>query len=642
MRNSLKRSRRALALSALLGPTALLGCSDGDAPNSETPAGSLSLSLTVEGQRVERVQLAVSSESLTPPVERTRTLDVSDPRAAVAATEYGLPAATYKVALSAQLADDPSTPRDERTIACAGEVSGVVVTAGSITDVNDLVLLCGEGGSRLQTAGGLSVRAEVAVDLTPACGDLVQELHIGPQQTTVGQSVALTALADPGVTVAWTAPAGTIAPDGSSYTCPDVAGTYAVTATFTRDPECRRTVTREVVCRSAYQGECGALPESFVLGGSCELPSPCQVTQDGCTWQASCRGQKLSGEVQGSTVSFIDAAGQRCTGSLADGSFSGSCEGSAGASCTFSANTQSTPGAYCAPLPRVVSGVTSCGKSLGTCEVIQDGCDYQASCNGGANLAYGTITGDSLRWDTVLDGKNFRCTGDLVNGAVAGNCTQRGAGSATPETCEDFALVAPPDGTGGSCEATLPSGGFALAGCGFDDLCFAAQRNCAWQVACGERVFSGIATSSNAFTWQTPEGRRCSASVTDGRFVGSCEGGGESCSFAPVERTSDASCFQLPARVSTGGCGAFWDCDVVQSGCDFQARCQGGAFSIAGTATTSGISFPGLNDYTCNADLAPDGSRLLGQCTRQNADGSISQCRDLTAQQGARLVIDWD
>lgn len=609
---------------------------------AQAPQGSLGLALTVSGYRVDEVQVTVASETLDLQLVRSRSLVVSDPHATVSLTEYGLPAGSYGVSLVAQPVDDPATELDESAVACAGSVSGIAVVAGEITEVPDLVLLCGEGGGDVQTAGGITVHAEVEVDLTPACGNLVRELYVGPMQTSVGQQVDLATVVDEGVNVTWSARAGAFSADQSTYTCPAVAGTYELTATFVRDEECERTVTREVVCKSAYEGSCEPLPSSFALEGSCGLRSPCHVEQQGCAWEASCRGQVLRGEGAGNSYPFIDNEGRVCTGSIVDGRFAGSCVDESEQTCEFQANEAPALKPYCAPLPKTISNVTACGESHASCDVIQDGCTYQASCNGGADLISGTVQDNSLRWDTTVAGKSVRCTGELVDGKVAGSCAERGRDIVDPLTCDDFAIDAPSDGAGGSCEETLPSEGFALAGCGLDNLCFATQRNCVWQVACGEQVYGGTASEANQFAFTTADGRSCTGSVVDGEFVGSCEGGGESCQFAPTELAPIAGCFEVPARVQTGGCGAFWDCDVVQSGCDFQARCQGGEYAITGTARPTGITFPGLTGYTCAADVNEDGTRLLGECTRPNDDGTVSQCRDLTEQQGARLAIDWD
>ncbi|MCG8557173.1 MAG: hypothetical protein MJD61_18080 [Proteobacteria bacterium] len=67
--------------------------------------------------------------------------------------------------------------------------------------------------------------------------------------------------------------------------------------------------------------------------------------------------------------------------------------------------------------------------------------------------------------------------------------------------------------------------------------------------------------------------------------------------------------------------------------------CNNGAHRFSAVASAGGIAFPGLNGFSCAADVGADGSTLFGACTRENADGSVSQCADLTDYQGARLVI---
>jgi hypothetical protein len=277
-----------------------------------------------------------------------------------------------------------------------------------------------------------------------------------------------------------------------------------------------------------------------------------------------------------------------------------------------------------------------------SCNVIQAGCTYQANCDNGAAILSGAVVGAQIQWNPSVAGKSYRCQGPIVDGAVRGACTQTGNNTPMPATCSDFAATVPVAPS--TCEETLPSAGFALSGCGLDGSCFAVQRGCVWQVACSSGVYNGTASATNAFQFTGPGGRSCTASVVDGAWRGQCEGGGESCGFAPVEPVQDTSCFQLPEQLLWRGCGTVsgYACSTFQSGCNFAASCNGGQLNVYGTARPTGITFPGIAaGWTCNADLTEEGNAMHGQCTRPNADGTVSNCRDLTNQIGARLVLSW-
>ena len=129
--------------------------------------------------------------------------------------------------------------------------------------------------------------------------------------------------------------------------------------------------------------------------------------------------------------------------------------------------------------------------------------------------------------------------------------------------------------------------------------------------------------------------------VEDGVLTGNCEDDNTSCNFASAAPEADPSCFELPAQVSSSGCGSSLACSTVQNGCDWVASCAGGEM-LVGTATETGITFPGLSQgWLCSADLNPAGDALGGGCERENDDGSVSECRDLTDRQDARLVLTW-
>jgi hypothetical protein len=638
--------RQTSARSALLGVAVLAGCSGEAKPGSQTaeddPLGTFELALGVSGYTIDTVTVTLTSQALVPAVTRVRSIDVSDPNAAVSATEYGLPPGRYDIGLSAHVVDDPTSAFDESTIACKGSLAGVIVRPGAITQVDDLTLLCTRDGGQVQTLGGVSIGADVATSTINNCPDLIGSVSISPLETSVGAAIALSASLAPDTTIAWSAVAGTFSADGSSFTCPAVAGTFTLQATVKRADGCQQTMSQQVKCHNSYQGSCEALPSAFAFEGSCGLRSPCYTLQNGCDWQINCRGQTVSGEGEGNgSFPFIHTNGRACSASLVEGELKGSCTDAAGATCDFATNVAPPATPFCEKLPTTINDVTACGVTYRTCNVIQAGCTYQASCDGGAAVLSGSVVDDQLQWNPSVDGKSYRCQGPIVDGAVSGTCTQTGSGVTSPATCDDYAASVPV--APAACEETLPSEGFALAGCGLDGNCFAVQRGCLWQVACDSGTYAGTADATNAFSFTGADGRACSAAVKDGKFTGSCEGGGESCGFAPALPALDTSCFQVPAHILWQGCGTVTGiaCNVFQNGCDFVASCQNGQLNFAGLTGPSDITFPGLAGYTCNAALNESSTALYGQCTRENENGTVSTCRDLTDQIGARLAITW-
>lgn len=640
------RTKKPLLALALLTAA---GCGQNETKfESATPVvGTLDLALSINSEfSISAVQVAIQGEGDVSDVTRARSVNVADSNASVSAREGGLPAGSYSIALSANLDDNPETAFDESTAQCEGSVSGVAVAAGETTDAS-LVLLCTLDGGQLQVAGGLRVVAETAVERINQCPDLYSAASIAPLDTSVGTAVALGIDPIAGATVSWSATRGTVSADGSSYSCPDIPGDYTVTASVTTDDGCSQSFSEVVSCHSGYEGTCDALPSSFVWEGDCGLRSPCHlIEQDGCEWTASCRGQIVSGQATSATTfPFAYSRGTTqldCSTELVDGELVGSCTNLAGdSSCSVNSNQYPALSASCDRLVDI-SSVTACGTTETNCDIIQDACSYQALCDSGT-IRTGNVVGDALRWnmdDRATVGTYYRCEAPIVDGEVVGSCNLlRGEGA---ETCEDYSAQANVLDMGG-CAATLPAAGFKLEGCGLDGVAFANQRECVWEIISETGTISGFAPTDNTYEFENAAGESCVGSVVDGNFSGSCGTGAAACSFATVAPAVDDSCFQLPDVVATRGCGfgAPTPFGVVQDGCDFYGFAPSRGVFVAGTATPTGITFPGIGPgWVCTADLNEEvGDELWGGCTRDNADGSVSQCRDLTSSQGSRLVI---
>lgn len=632
----------ALALLAL----GVAACDQESLTEKQAPEfGAMDLALSIEGGlEIDTVELSIIGEGVRADITRNRSLNVDDTHATISAKEGGLPPGSYQVSLSASVLDLPSTYFDESTIACAGSVSGVEVAAGTTADAQ-FTMVCTKDGAQVQLAGALRINANSELVELNQCPDLYSSAFIAPLTASVGSSVQLGIELMAGASVVWSASRGIVAADGSNYTCPDVPGDYTVFAEISTEDGCRQSFSEVVSCRSAYVGECATLPQAFSWEGNCGLRSPCHlISQDGCSWTATCRDQVISGEGT-SEVSFPFAYSRGsteldCAAELVNGELVGTCEGARG-TCQINTNRTPSPAAACEHVLDLPS-VTVCGETQTMCDVIQDACTFQAKCSDGT-LRTGDVVGDELRWnmdESPNGGNYYRCQEPIVDGVSSGAC-RRLRGELEPEVCEDFhAEVNLLDL--GTCTETLPTQGFKLEGCGLDGVAFATQRDCVWQVVSQVGTFGGFAPANNTYSFESPTGESCVASVVAGRVVGSCGAGSSACSFDTVEPAVDQNCFQIPNVVTTRGCGfgAPTPFQVVQDGCDFYGYASSRGVFVAGEATEIGIRFPGISEgWVCQADLNEEAGELWGGCSRANEDGTTSLCRDFTNSQGDRLVI---
>jgi hypothetical protein len=385
---------------------------------------------------------------------------------------------------------------------------------------------------------------------------------------------------------------------------------------------------------------CPALPTKFALSG-CGLPALCHLKQNGCNWEAKCGTRTLTGSGAAANATsfagFTHPDGRACTLKITNGTVSGSCEGGDAGMCTFTTNANPLPTPFCVDLPSKLTALNICSTppagaqnfSAQECDVVQNACSFQASCNAGADIISGTVTSDGLRWDTAY---GYRCTGVLANGSVTGNCVQRTGvpDGGTPNTCP-MTLTAAPTAPA-DCAQDLPSKGFIVNGCSAlaGAICHVSQRGCIWQASCGTEVFSGRAPASGKYTFKTRLGAACEAKVEAGVFKGECKwGAGESCQFSGdgIATAPGASCYAAPAAgFESSGCGADMTCvDLIQSGCDWQSRCTfGGSTRIYyGKAVANGLKFPSGN-YECWAYKEATGERLVGGCSTNGTE--TSQC----------------
>jgi hypothetical protein len=281
----------AVILGAFAAPQA--GCSSrATEPNpvaSTGDSGSLGMKLTLPGgENLATVSWIVSAPGGA--VVQSGSVPVQN-SLAIAFTVAGLsPAAGYTIALSAKSVDGRVT--------CAGS-STFTITPRATTGVV-VPLQC---TSPAADAGSAAVTAPVY-----ACAT-VGSLGATPQETTVGNTVALTANANgpipTGLTYTWSAPSGTFsAPSGSAtnFTC-TASGTVPVTVTVGDGPvpagsTCDPTLASQTLQVQCDPSNCGVptsltagangtetvVGESLVLTATATGPNPSAL---GYTWTMS-------------------------------------------------------------------------------------------------------------------------------------------------------------------------------------------------------------------------------------------------------------------------------------------------------------------------------------------------------------------
>jgi hypothetical protein len=371
---------------------------------------------------------------------------------------------------------------------------------------------------------------------------------------------------------------------------------------------------------SAHEASCGAnrLPESFELVG-CDADLLCQATQHGSTWEAVCGATTLTGKIdRRGKITWTAADGSACKARLKDGQLSGSCEAAAGV-CEI-ASQAPLPSARCVELPSALT-ISGCGVESAQCELVQDACNWQASCDGGASVISGRATGSGARWD-LPDGS--RCRTTLVDGALVGTCTAPLAEGETVATTCDVSAAPPADvPPAPTCEPL--ASGFAIEGCGFDTLCNVYQRGCLWEATCGDTVLEGRAEGSS-YEWTTEDGKECKGEVRDGKLAGFCKDGHDRCHFKQKDPVPSASCVTVPSNISVLGCELEGDCQILQDGCQWQAACNDAAVYYHGLADETGISLiTHISDaeFLCTAAVADGG--LVGACTESLTEGSTTE-----------------
>lgn len=433
---------------------------------------------------------------------------------------------------------------------------------------------------------------------------------------------------------------------------------------------------------------CPALPTVLSLSGCTGVGPLCSVSQDDCEFTANCGGRLFEGELQangnftleGADVTAANGAVTEttCAGQVRPAGVTASCsntvtptEGEASTTqCQLAVDPLVAPGISCIALPKRLQNLvlapqaplTGASVTLGSCDIIQDGCNFQAECDNDVVFT-GTATKTGFTFTRALTALaaaqtpnateqnpnpvpafaagatvNHSCPSTVNGTSVSGLCSAGNVGggqNAKPATSL-YTVTSTASGLPGSCNAIGPFTEelFVLDSCPIleqgegdvpgigEPICAFQQNGCVWQVTCGTDLqFGGVLQPGQTKAeWRLPTGTPCEASFdAAGKLSGKCTVPGQTAcnlsSKAPVP--APASCPQLPTTdFYSNGCGGGdpLNCRVtLQNGCDFAAICD---FSnrfpdvlFAGKASTDAngvdkLEFNGLGGRTCSVQKA--------------------------------------
>lgn len=208
---------------------------------------------------------------------------------------------------------------------------------------------------------------------------------------------------------------------------------------------------------------CENIAGTWQTKGTCG-PDTCVITQAGCTTSFKCSNGAASytGSVAGRAVSYAGTAANgkpgSCAGTFDGTTLSGTCQGG-GAPCTFTATRKgpapaapqvtaartaatttppattpvATPAAATPAAPsnaacENIAGTWTTGGTCGpdTCVITQNGCTTNFRCSDGAASYTGTVTGTSVAYAGLANGKPGSCRGTVKGRTIAGTCQTAG------------------------------------------------------------------------------------------------------------------------------------------------------------------------------------------------------------------------
>lgn len=388
----------------------------------------------------------------------------------------------------------------------------------------------------------------------------------------------------------------------------------------------------------------------------------CTVQQAEGTFTANCGGTKLTGTVsKDGSVSLVkpettSATGAKvntsCTAKLAFGKLSGSCTEQVGAvgetapsstQCTLSSDPVVQASFACLELPKTLSSLVLCKEGTtaggttvdaGACNIVQDGCNFQAECGSGVTLV-GTVSATGVAFKQKLKALadavtpaggtpaflkgaevDHSCTATVDGQKLTGSCGAGAAGRGTSNTSvcavEGMSAV-----VADSCAPLTPSAGeflFVLDSCDplkngiegnpgiGEPVCAIRQNNCIWEVQCGSEPtlhFEGrlSPTGERKLQWKLATGTPCEATVSaSGKVSGKCQVPNQpACPLASKSPVAGgAACPAVPPGVDywVRGCGAtnedhFSCAAAVQHGCNYMSACTFRGMKLLVSGSTS-------------------------------------------------------
>lgn len=459
---------------------------------------------------------------------------------------------------------------------------------------------------------------------------------------------------------------------------------------------------------------CPALPSVLSVSGCAGVGPLCAVSQNDCEFSANCGGKIFAGTLSAAgaysmkppdtTATDGTKTAIQCNGETRFGRTIGKCDitNSGGtltapetSACTLTFDSLIQPSVTCLDLPKTLDDLTICKEgaaaggttiAAGKCSVIQDGCNFQATCANDVTLA-GTVTKTAVSFRQTLEaladaqtpttGTNpmptflkgadvaHTCTATIEGTSLKGSCGAGASGrtgvntsvcavestvSGKPPVCSALSTKEEQLFVLDSCEL-LKEGEGVNPGIG-EPVCALRQNNCIWEVQCGEDLkFSGRLPDATTKTaqWRLETGTPCEAAFDSaGKLVGKCTvPGQDACELTSKPAVAGGvGCPALPlgTQFYTKGCagGSTVCSDTLQHGCNFLALCDfAGSHSdliIAGKASKtaanrSRLDFNGTGTYQCyveeaNAtDIGVDlhtAGEWFGQCTSSTG----GQCRN--------------
>lgn len=429
-------------------------------------------------------------------------------------------------------------------------------------------------------------------------------------------------------------------------------------------------------------------PESIAFSGCSNVGPICVVTQNEGQLSLQCGTRAFTGTIAEngdytvtgtpltSGTTTVTTTTTTCTGNVRPSGVTGTCSNTvdppptngnpATTTCTLAATASLLPGISCVELPSAFSTFQFDTTDIGECKLVQNNCNFMASCDDA--IVVGTATATGATFNYALKAKanaaapvtdpptapsflkdanvNHPCTTTLSGDALQGTCSAgaysvRGGTSLPATSVYDFEAVASAPVPVCSAVGPFTEDLFVLDSCQIleegepnvpgigEPICAFQQNGCVWRVTCitdpvAPLVFGGKLTPGQTkVEWKLTTGTPCEAAFdASGNLSGKCTVPGQaSCALKSKAPAPAVGCPQLGGTFTSRGCGNDsdgipLDCRLsLQNGCDFAAICDFNASRFpdsifAGKTSTEGgvdyMKFPGLGGRSCSVQRATE------------------------------------